>query len=170
MGSPPKRSGNMPHAPGPSRGIGGVRISVRRERSGPIATAVAVGGTSSRRRRSASSRPTASACMILRATSLSGSKTVRTTTITMHQQMATRPGKSRTEVIVPGVRSAVAPGSTLRRSSARRPAPGTTPTTGTTSSVFVSPRTYSPFLFVLLPFGGGQGAKPPGRAILKGNP
>jgi formylglycine-generating enzyme required for sulfatase activity len=38
--------------------------------------------------------------------------------------------------------------------------------TGTATSVFVLPRTLSnPFIFLLLPFSGVQGAQPPGRAI-----
>ena len=94
-----------------------------------------------------------------RATSGSGCRTAGTTTTRVHRTMA-RPGKRKGAATAAGVWCAVAPGTTDRGTSARRTATGATPTTGTTTSVSVSPRTSDPLYFVLLPFWGSRGLAP----------
>jgi hypothetical protein len=113
----------------------------------------------SRPRRRAHSQRTLSASKTRRATSGSGCRTAGTKT-TRGRRRTVRPGKRKGAAIAAGVLCAAAPGSPLRWTSARRAAAGPTPTSGTSPSGSVSPRTSDPLCFVLLPFAGVQGACP----------
>jgi hypothetical protein len=71
-------------------------------------------------------------------------------TIEMRPRMA-RLGENNKGVIVPSVCSVAVPGSTFRGTCARRAGTGTCQAPGTTTLGCVSPRTFNPLLFSLLP-------------------
>jgi hypothetical protein len=85
------------------------------------------------------------------ATCGSGCRTATTKTTRVRRRTAARRG--RRAAIATCACAVAVPGSADRCTCARRTGTGTSQTTGTTTLVFVSPRTsISPFLFILLPF------------------